>query len=105
MDALRVDGEDRADLAHAITHRDNGVKMLVTKLVEVLGMRPPHLDAEVLHRTLGQGMNPFCWITSGALGFDVTMAQLPEQRFGHLRTGAVMGAEKQDPQGHLWWRA
>src|SRR5258706_6684792 len=78
-----IAGKGRARLAHAITHRDNVVKGLVAKLVEMPGSLLADIDVHTRHGLYGQRMQ-FSRLASRAVHLDAARAHLPNESSSHF---------------------
>ena len=96
VDQLRMAGELRADLADPVAQRDHVAEPLPGELLQVLGPAPADVDAVLAHDPHRLRMQRLG--TAARAGrLDRAPGQLSEQRLGHLRAGAVPGAEEQHP--------
>jgi hypothetical protein len=98
VDALRVVGENRADLTHAITHRHHGVKVLASEEINMFGYGPAHVDPDSLHDSPGQWMNLSGRLAACAGCLYLSLAHLPQERLRHLGTRTILRAEKEHTQ-------
>ena len=93
-----VDLRLRAHLADPVAEADHAVEPDVGELVQVFRASPGDVDPARPHHAHGAGVQ---WLGSaaGARRLDRPAGQVLAQRFGHLRAGAVAGAQEQDPCG------
>ena len=97
MDGLLLAWERRTTFAHAIANRNHHIKCLLTKGVEVFGGGTADIDAHLskhLHR-IRMHLRGF---RSGTRDLDRFSRQRAQQTFRHLRTRAILGAEKEHTQ-------
>src|SRR6266487_5178018 len=82
-------------LANPITERDHAIKRLTHKPLQGFGHGLAHLDAPSGKRADRQRMDRLGRMTPGTQRLDLSLAQVTEERLGHLRAGAVARTEKQ----------
>ena len=86
----------RADLPDPVADGDHAVEALIEELVEVLGPPARQVDAVGLHHPHRVRMQA-SRLAAGAERLHAAVGEVLEQGLGHLRTGAVLGAEEEDP--------
>ena len=92
-------GEFRADLADPVAQADHVPEPLPGERVQVLDPVPADVDAVLAHdqhRVRVQRLG----LAARAGRLDHVPAELSEQRLGHLRAGAVAGAQEQHAGAH-----
>ena len=95
MEAFRGSGEDRTGLGGVVADGDHGIEALAAELVEVLGALAGDVDPPPGHLGRGERVDAR-GLGAGARRFVTLAAERAEDRLGHLRAGAVVGAEEQD---------
>lgn len=87
--------EDGTIFGVLITQDDDAIKDVAAKLLQVFGNMLAHVSTEPGDGTNSQRMDLRRRMASGTEGLDLTVAEMIRERLGHLRPGAIVGAEKQ----------
>lgn len=86
----------RTGLVGVAAYGDDGVHILVQKVIHVLRGVRADIDADFGHGFDGERVNIARGIRSGAMDIEQVTGGLSKQAFGHVATAGVSGAENEN---------